>query len=527
MREQLKKADILGLAIVAGALISYSVRSVWSTYQTIAVIVGAVLIVASLAVKSDEIRAGFGRRSARFGINSAVSVFFFIGILAFVNYLGAQHVKRFDTTTQKIYSLSDESGKVALQIPQDLHIKAFYPGGEYAPAKEVLELFKAKNNKISYEFIDPDKQPQLAQRYQVTQYGEFQNPMNGTSFRYGTLILEMGGKTERIEKQSEALHEEDITNALLKLVKGEKKTIYFVLGHGEKSPDDADKSGYSQAKGGLEKENYVIKTVNLAEQQGKVPDDASVLVMAGPKTEPFANELDAIDAYLNKGGSAYIMLDPSSERTPSPALPDLMKKWSIDVGNNIVLDASGLGRLFGAGPEIPLVTRYSDHKITSGMKGVMTFFPLARSVAPAMNPPAGLRVESLFSSSERSWGETNLKSGEAKFDEGVDLKGPVSLAAVATKDLGNNKKGRLIVFGDSDFASNSTFGLQGNGNLFLNTVSWLAQDESFISIRPKNPDDRRLTMTEAQRRLVQYVMLLLLPVGVLIIGGSVWAKRRK
>ena len=120
-----------------------------------------------------------------------------------------------------------------------------------------------------------------------------------------------------------------------------------------------------------------------------------------------------------------------------------------------------------------------------------------------------------------------MKSGEAKFDEGVDLKGPVSLAVVANKDLGNNKKARLIVFGDSDFASNSGFGLQGNGNLFLNTVSWLAQDESFISIRPKNPDDRRLTMTEAQGRLVSYVILLLLPAGVVISGASVWAKRRR
>lgn len=523
MKEQLKKADILGLAVIAGALIAYSVRNVWSIYQTIAVVVGAVLVVASLAAKSDEIRTGMGRRSARFGVNSAVSVFFFIGILVFVNYLGAQHVKRFDTTSEKIYSLSDESSKVAQQINQDLQIKAFYPGGEYAPAKEVLDLFKAKNNRISYEFIDPDKQPQTAQRYQVTQYGEFQNPMNGQSFRYGTLILTMGDKTERIEKQNEALHEEDITNAMLKLVKGEKKTIYFTQGHGEKSPDDADKGGYSQAKTGLEKENYTVKTVNLAEQQGKVPDDAAVLIMAGPKTEPFANELDAIDAYLNKGGSAYIMVDPS----PSPGLADFLKKWSIDVGNNIVLDASGLGRLFQAGPEIPLVTRYSDHKITAGMKGIMTFFPLARSVSPMMNPPAGLMVENLFSSSERSWGETDLKSGEAKFDEGKDLKGPVSLAVVATKDVGNNKKARLVAFGDSDFASNSFFGDQGDGNLFQNTVSWLAQDENFISIRPKNPEDRRITMTEAQRRLVNYVMLLLLPVGVLIIGGSVWAKRRR
>src|SRR5215470_18495218 len=157
MKQQLQKADILGLAIIAAAVISYSIRSIWSTYQTIAVILGGLLIIASLAVKSQEIRTGLGRRSARFGINSAASVLFLIGILAFVNYLGAQHVKRVDMTTEKIYSLSDQSAGVAQQVKQDLKIKAFYPGGEYAPAKELLDLITAKNNKISYEFIDPDK----------------------------------------------------------------------------------------------------------------------------------------------------------------------------------------------------------------------------------------------------------------------------------------------------------------------------------------------------------------------------------
>src|SRR5436190_4347878 len=164
MKEQIKKADLLGLALIAAAVISYSVRSVWTGYQTAAVIVGGVLIVASMALKSGEIRERLGRRSARFGINSAASVLFLIGILAFVNYLGAQHVKRVDMTSEKIYSLSDQSISVAQQLKQDLKIKAFYPGGEYPPAREVLDLFKARNNKISYEFIDPDKQPQIAQQ---------------------------------------------------------------------------------------------------------------------------------------------------------------------------------------------------------------------------------------------------------------------------------------------------------------------------------------------------------------------------
>jgi ABC-type uncharacterized transport system involved in gliding motility auxiliary subunit len=524
MKEQLKKADILGLAIIAAALISFSVRSIWTPYQTIALVLGGILVIASLVVKAGEIRAGLGRRSARFGINSAASVVFLIGILAFVNYLGAQHVKRVDTTTEKIYSLSDQSVNVAQQVKQDLRMKAFYTGGDYAPAKDLLDMYKGKNNKISYEFIDPDKQPQVAQQYSVTQYGEFQNPLSGESFKYGTLILEMGGKTERIEKQSEPLREEDVTNALIKVVKGEKKTIYFTEGHGEKSIDDAERTGYAQAKMELEKENDVVKKINLA-MEGKVPDDASLVVMAGPTTEPFSNETEALDAYLQKGGSALILLDPP----PGASLSEFLKKWSVEVGNNVVLDASGVGRLIGMGPAAPLVTPngYGAHKITERMSRVMTFFPLVRSISPAATPAEGLTVEKLLNTNERSWGETNMKSGEATFDEKTDIKGPLSLAVVVSKNIGENKKARLSVFGDSDFASNAYYTQVGNGNLFLNTVNWLSGDESFISIRPKNPEDRRLTLSEAQGRLVSHVMLLFLPAGVLLTGVSVWMKRRK
>jgi ABC-type uncharacterized transport system involved in gliding motility auxiliary subunit len=244
--------------------------------------------------------------------------------------------------------------------------------------------------------------------------------------------------------------------------------------------------------------------------------------MPGPTSEPFQNELDLIDGYLNNGGSVLILLDPS----PSASLGEFMKKWSIDVGNNFVVDASGVGRLFGAGPTIPLVTNYSNHKITERFN-VMSFFPLVRSVTPAATPAQGITVENLLSSNDRSWGETDMKSPEATPDDKLDMKGPVSLAVVATKDLGENKKARLIVYGDSDFASNGFSGTQGNGNLFMNSVSWLAQDESFISIRPKDPTDRRLTLTEAQSRMVSYISVVLLPLSILIAGISVWMNRRK
>lgn len=521
MKEHLKKADLFGFVIVAAALIAYSVRSIWTIYQTIAVVAGGVLVIVSVALKSHEIRAGLGRRSARFGINTLTSIFLFAGILSLVNYLGAQHQKRIDMTTEKIYSLSEQSTNVADQVKADVHIKAFYPGGDYQPARDLLQLYSGRNNKIAFEFIDPDKQPQVAQQYSVTAYGDFSNPMTGESFRYGTLILEMGEKKERIEKSSEPLREEDVTNSLMKIVKGEKKTIYFTEGHGERKIDDTERTGYNAARTELEKENYAVKTVNLV-REGKVPDDASVLGIVGPTSEPFTNELDWIDAFLKNGGSVLILLDPP----PAAGLTDFMKKWSIDPGNNFVVDASGVGRLFGAGPSIPLVSTYGRHKITERFN-VMTFFPLARSVSPMTPAVEGITTDQLLTSNERSWGESNMKSPEASLDEKVDLKGPVSLAVAATKDQGENKKSRLVVYGDSDFASNGFFNLQGNGNLFMNSVTWLAQDESFISIRPKNPEDRRLTMTEAQGRMVSYVVGLLLPASILIAGVSVWMKRRK
>jgi len=157
----------------------------------------------------------------------------------------------------------------------------------------------------------------------------------------------------------------------------------------------------------------------------------------------------------------------------------------------------------------------------------MTFFPVARSVAPAKPPAQGLNVEPLIETAERSWGESDLKSNEVAFDEKVDVKGPVPIATVVTKDLEGGKKARMIVFGDSDFAINANFSNQGNGNLFLNTVKWLAGDESFISIKTKSPSDRPLSMTETSGRTVALLVVIVMPIATLVAGVLVWMRRRK
>lgn len=525
MNQRFRNLDLPGLILIAGAGVVYSIRSVWTPYQTGIVIVGLAAVALSLVARRKRILAGLTGRQGRYGANSLISVVLLIGVLGFVNYLGLRNDRRLDLTSEGFNSLAEQSLTVTDQLTQDVHIRAFYPGGDDASVRQLLNLYTNRSSGITYELIDPDGQPQLAEQYEVTVYGFTGNPLTGQSIGFGTLILEMGEFVERVESQ-EALNEEDVTNALMKLAKGERKTIYFIEGHGEKPIDSGRQGGMDDARAGLEREGYVVDRINLIVDE-VIPEDASVLVWPGPENEPFDEEVEIVDRYLNQGGSVLVMIDP----IPSASLEALLDRWSVSTGNDFIVDASGMGRLLGAGPEIPLVLDYGIHAITEGLDGVMTFFPLARSVTPNSVPGDEVASTYLLRSSDRSWGETDFENSQASMDEDVDLPGPVGLGVVATRDLdtepGDDAMARLVVVGDSEFASNGYFTQQGNGNLFLNIVNWLAEDESFISIRPTLPENRPLTLTASGSRVSLYLSMVLLPMTIVAIGISVWMRRRK
>jgi ABC-type uncharacterized transport system involved in gliding motility auxiliary subunit len=337
----------------------------------------------------------------------------------------------------------------------------------------------------------------------------------------------MGDRKEKIEKRSEEVEEEDLTNAIVKVGRSETKKVYFVQGHGEKDPSDTERTGYSDAKKALEDQGYGVGTINLA-AEGKVPEDAKVLVLAGPTTEPFPQELQFIKDFLNRGGGLFLLVDPQ----PAPSLESFLKDWGIKVNSDLVLDVSGVGRLMGAGPSIPLVTSYENHKITDRFKA-MTFFPFTRSVEPDKSLPSGVAVDTLFKSNENSWGETNLNSKEAAYDPARDQKGPLPLAVAATREISPSSdkspaiKARVVVTGTSSFAVNAYFPTQGNGNLFLNMMSWLAQDEDLISIRPKSPEDRRIVLSQSQISMIRLITVFVLPGIALITGIYVVLNRRR
>lgn len=524
MKDWARKLDIVGILILAGVFLADRITGIWAGWMTILAVVGGVSVLAAIVARWDEIRAGLGRRSARYGANSLTSIVLLLGVLTLANYLGSEHSSRWDLTTEKRFSLSEQSHDILDQLVEDVHIRAFY-SGDNPTVEDLLKLYAGASPRISFELIDPDVQPQLASQYDVTVYGASRNPLTGESFSFGTLILDMAGRTERIESETEPLGEQDLTNAVIKLAKGETKTIYFIEGHGEKQVSDTERSGMATARGALERENYRVESLNLVRVEA-VPEDAAVLVWPGPEVEPLGGEVDLVDAWLNMGGSLMVMVDPAPD---GAGLGELLGRWSVSVGDDFVVDVSGLGQLFGTGPEVPLATESdyaSDHPITEGFR-VTTLFPMVRSVRPEQSPGEGLQMTELISTSPQSWSETELGAESVRFDEGSDVRGPVPIGLAITKAVEDDKAARLVVIGDSDFAANGFFGALGNGDLFLNAVSWLAADEGFISIRPHEPEDRPLTLTQAGATLAYYLTIVLFPLSVLVTGVSVWARRRR
>lgn len=527
MKKYLQKLDTLGLLLLVGAVIWYSVSNVWGPVNLGLAIAGGALVIVGIAANYRQILSSLGKRSTKHATNYVISLILVIAVVSGLNFIGQRHPKRIDTTGSGRFTLAPQTVKILKDLKNDVKITAFFPGGDHAPLRELLKEYRTETQKIRYEFIDPDRQPEIAKQNEVTVYGAFQNPLTGATIKFGTVVVSLGERSEKIEKRSEEVAEQDLTNAIIRVSRSEKKKVYFVEGHGEKGPSDEEQKGYSAAKKALEDQGYAVEAVNLA-AAGQVPADARVLVMAGPTMEPFPQEMEFVREFLGKGGGLFLLVDPA----PAPSFDSFLKEWGISVKNDLVLDVSGVGRLLGQGPSVPLVTSYEGHAITERFNA-MTFFPFTRSVDRAEDAPDDVQVETLFKSNENSWGETNLNSQEATYDPATDRKGPLPLGIAATREIksvaedGSAKKARIVVTGTSNFAVNAYFPTMGNGNLFLNIISWLAQDEDLISIRPKAPEDRRLVLSQSQMAVIRLLTIIVLPGIALVAGIFVVMNRRR
>jgi len=476
----------------------HTIQELWGWFNISLVAVGLILLVASIVLNFGRIVEYFRGRQGRLGANMALVTVAVIGLIAIANFLGYRHHKRFDLTTEGLYTLSDQTRQVLKNLQKDVTVIKFASTDDPQLADQMAE-FRYQSNHISYQRADSQEKPGLARKYAA---------------KNGETVAAAGDRIERLQQTDE----QSLVNAILKVTRDSLKTICFTEGHGEKALGDA----YSQAEGKLKGENYTTKTVNLTHEK-QVPSECAVLVVAGPKTSLFQPEAAMIGLYLDGGGKAMLLLDPETD----PQLDEVLKKWTIVLGNDFVLDVSGIGRQVGFGPAAPVVFSYGSHPITERFGRTATIFPEARSVKVADGGGSGINATTLLTTSDASWGETELKPGvEPKFDEGKDTKGPVSLGVAASKSLGDKKEARLVVIGDSDFASNQAFRQQRNGDLFMNSINWLAQDEDLISIRPKQAANRSITMTPAQQSTFWWLVVALIPLAAIGLGGFIWWKRK-
>jgi ABC-type uncharacterized transport system involved in gliding motility auxiliary subunit len=458
-----------------------------------------------------------------------------IGVLIALGYFSVRYPVRFDLTEAGLHSLSEQTVTMLKRLEKPVHI-VFFRDPMMRETVELYELMAEQTDRVTVEFHDPTLNPAQAR-------------MQGVQFA-GTAIM----TSEDRELQVNGATETDIANGILRVAQGATQLVCFLDGHGEADPfsleshdhleGTADHShglgakyvlherhGLAKARHALEAMNYEVGKVSLL-QGGDVLSECAVLVVAGSKVALLPQEVVRVRAYLEAGGNAFLMLDPFVSTGLEPVLRD----YGVVLDDAIVIDDASH---FAADPSTPAVTSYSGHQVTRELP--LTFYPGARSLSPTSERPPGTAVTPIASSSTNSYGETSRD--RAAFDEDRDLPGPRTLMVVANRRLeadgasgragGENGspgaasgRSRIALVGDSDFATNSFFHFLGNGNLFLNTVNYLAAQENLIGIEPRTYDQPTLSLTNRQMKGTFFLAVILMPAMLAVVGTAVWWRQR-
>lgn len=525
------------LLTVAG--LSAGVIAGWNSISLALVISGIVLAALWFLFYSSFTPGFWGRRSTQTGTNALVATLSVIAIISLVNFLGVRYVQRVDLTENQLFTLAPQTQQVLRNLEQPIRAVVFIePNNQIVPAtRTLLERYQQLGNQFRYDFINPDAQPNLAQTFNVQSYGD--------------MFLEVGDRKQFVQNINPAdrLSESKLTNALLQVSNPTQSKVYFLQGHNEQPLEplpqpNLTQAGFSQALAALTEKNFVAEPLNLVEQK-TVPADASAVVVAGPRQALFEGEVKALSDYLDRGGSLMVLIDPNTK----PQLDSLLKEWGVTLDDRVVVNNSEQ-QLVIRGQAIPtaaIINQYGEHPVTKDFGSNFSVFYFSRPVNA--KPDKGVTVTPLLITGEQFWAESNLKESNLALNPETDQKGPLTLGfalsrpaedkpqpspspspspnAETKESADQQNESRLIVIGNSAFASDSFFNQQLNSDLFLNSIGWLSkQDDQALSIRPKETKNRRISLTAQQASLVGWTAVGVLP--VLGFGSAiyVWLRRR-
>jgi len=506
MKLQSFPLGIVGILLGIGGMVTYSLRPDWLWAVTLSEGLALACLVSFFVLHFETVKAFSGRRSTKMGLNSLLMVVFFTSILVIVNFLAARHSVRWDLSENQNYTLAPQTYRVLRTLPRDVKITVFTrekdPG--YQAFKERLESYRQASTKLSVEFIDPEKQPKMAQTYGI--------------FRTDTAIFESNGQTIRVTSPSEI----ELTGALIRISKDSKKRIVFVEGHSELNVEDKDRNGLFIAKEALIRQGYDVGTVSLL-KESTVPDNTSVLVLAGPRRPVMKEEQDRIHSYVEKGGHLLLLADPDTQT----GLETLLARWGIGLGPGVLVDLQD--RLAQGDLTALLVRTFTEHEITQDLTSAV-LLPLSRHITFDEQTGTDWDFVPLARTSPDSWAETNMQGRVVSLSEKEDVKGPLPMAAaLSPKKAPEEGKPHpaIVVIGNSTFASNAFFNFPGNSDFFLHTTGWLAEERDLISIAPREPALHPFTPNPTQERALIYIQVVLLPLMTFLTGLIVWRKRRR
>jgi ABC-type uncharacterized transport system involved in gliding motility auxiliary subunit len=462
-------------------------------------------------------------RQGRYGLNTLIMVASFTAILVLVNFLSFNVNARVDVTATGQFTLAPQTESVLRNLEEPVVAYGFFTPDDPAAevARGLLREYEFAGENFSYEIIDPETDPARASRYRVDQYGT---------------VVFVAGDEERVTRTTD-LTEQSFTSALLRATGQGLKTVCFLSGHGERSILGTTPEGMSLAAQALEQELYVVRDFSFS-SSGGVPEECAVVVVAGPdrdlsaeQTEGNPSEGQMLRSYLAGGGNLLMLLTPT---TPQSWL-QLLREGGIEAGGGAVIDPANYAQPDRATPQIRPDQYLPDHPITAPLieRSRITFFPLVTRVAPMTEqqlieenvPP--IPVYPLIFTTDRSWLETDLSNlANASYDQAVDRRGPISIAAAEEFPAGANETGRIVAVGNASFAGNQFFYSLGNSDLFLNSVNWLAEQEDLISIRPTINSPRLLIITQRQADWILYSSVGLLPALLALVGAWTWWRRR-
>jgi len=463
-------------------------------------------------------------------LNLAASLALLAALFLMVNYLGMRHYARWDFTSQRLGSLSDQTRTVLGALGEDgkTRVTVFFQPAQplYELIRTLLDAYVHASPNITVEYIDPEQDRarsiEVAQRYELTEpnvvviaSADRHRVLQGTELaEYDFETLQFGAQP-RLKSFN---GENAFTSAIVSLTRPSRTRVWSAIGHGEKSLEEASPLGLSSLKQALAQQDLELEETALLRQR-EIPEDVRLLLIAGPERRFTDEEREMLGAYLERGGRVLALLDPLHETN----LEALLSDWGILLAHDIVVDPGNQLPFVSAGNLI--VTSYSRHPIVEKLKQLMTLYPLARSVRPAVPSPEGVTVQPLAQTSEVGWGETSTEVQLFEFDESNDLAGPLPIAVAARRAAPADA--RLVVIGDSDFVANSQLDNAGNRDFALSAVHWLLGEEELIGIGPKRFDDIKLVLTEAQTRRVRLLTFWALPLLTLLGGAAMWWSRRR